>query len=78
MLLMLGGFPGTLPMPWVLTSPAEGDSAQMVCRRFVEKLESAREHCFSLLGLTLISFSHKNVKVKRFVSLLCRSVPKSI
>lgn len=56
---------------------AEGGSARMVCRRFVEGLESAREHYSSLLGLRLISFPHKNVKVKRFVSLLHRSVPKS-
>lgn len=51
-LLMLGEFPGSLPMPCVLSG---GGSAQMVCRRFVKGLECAREHDFSLIGLMLKS-----------------------
>ena len=49
---MLGEFPRTLPM---LCALAGGGSAQMVCRRFVEGLERAKEHYFSLLGLMLKS-----------------------
>lgn len=40
-------FPETLPMLCALTSPA-GGSTHMVCRRFVERLQCAREYCFFL------------------------------
>jgi len=59
-LLVLGEFSETLPMPCALPG---GGSVRMVCSRCVKGLESPREHYFSLLGLMLLSFPHKNVKV---------------
>lgn len=78
MLLVLAEFPGALPTLHALASPTGGGSAQVVCRRFVEGLESAREHYFSGLGLMLVSFPHKKIKVKCFLSPLHRSVPKAV